>query len=162
MEMAISNPMGSHVTLSPTLVGRTVDGAIQSSGGERYATFRASAAIAKGTACAFNVVPVAGTPVSVNLMAVADSPAIFAGIAVNAAAAGAQVVLCTDGFVDVFMNAQTSAFGEFLLAPLTNAGEASRSAVALAATTISGTVLGTVLAVKTAGTNLALCYIARV
>ena len=119
-------------------------------------------AIAKGEACSFNVAPTAAVPLSVGKMAVADEGFTFAGIAVNAAAAGGEVFLCNGGVCEVFVNAQTAAFGEKLLKPATNAGEATRSAAAGAAADIVGTYLGLVLAAKITGTNLALCYINQV
>lgn len=162
MEQAIPNPQFSSNPMSTTLVGRDSVGQIQTSGSERYITIRANVAVAKGQACSFNIAPVIGTPISVGLMAVADEGPTFAGIAVNSVAAGGQVFLCTDGFCDVFVNAQTAAFGEKLLKPAANAGEPTRSAAAAAATDLLGTILGVVMAAKLAGSNLALCYIRQV
>jgi hypothetical protein len=162
MEQTIPNPLFSMQPMSTTLIGRSADGALQSSGTERYLTARANVAIAKGQACAWNVAGVIGTPLSVGLMAVADEGFIFAGVAVNAAAAGGEVLLCTDGFCEVFFNAQTPAFGNKVLKPGANAGEPTASAAAGAATDIVGTYLGVVMAAKITGTNLALCFLRQV
>ena len=160
MEAAINNSLGAMKSVSDWRTIKTDDGELIESGQERYVEFRANAAIAKGQACALNVTPVAGTPLSVGLMTTSDSPAIFAGIATKSAASGANVRLCVEGIVEAFVNAQTVAFGNFLLVPGTNTGEPSGSSTALSATTVAGTVLGVVLGAKNSA-NLAPVIINR-
>lgn len=161
-EKLIANGPFANNPMSATLVGRAADGTIQDSGAEEYAYFRANAAIAKGEVVALNVTPAAGTPISVAKMATADDPRLMVGVAVAAAAAGSVVQVCLRGIVELFVNAQTVAYGDVALVPGTNAGEASCSNTDPDATVIVGRVVGTVLAAKASGTNLALCYVKQV
>ena len=160
-EATIANPQAANNPMSATLVGRDTVGVPYAFGVESFVTLRANAAIAKGEVVALNVTPAAGTPISVAKMATTDDPRLMVGVATNAAVAGGVVTICTAGLCELFVNAQTVAYGDVALNPGTNAGEASCSATDPAATTIVGTVIGTILAAKSTG-NLALCYVKQV
>jgi hypothetical protein len=160
-EQSIGNPAGLGTPLSTTLVGRYQDGTIVTLGNDSDVYIQANAAIAKGEVVGFNTTQTAGTPIQAVKQAVASDPRLMLGIAVNACAANGVCQVRTQGVVELFVNAQTVAYGDVVLKPGTNAGEATCSATDPAAADIVGTVLGTVLAVKTAS-NLALAYIKQV
>lgn len=160
-EAIISNPAFANNPISTTLVGRAADGAIMSTGGETVINVQASAAIAKGEVVAWTT-PTAGTPVQCVKMPTAADPRLAIGIAREAVASGGTAQIVTNGVCEVFVNAQTVAFGDNVFVPGTNAGEATCNATDPDATTIVGRLLGVVLAAKIAGTNLALAYIKQV
>jgi len=161
-EQTIGNPAGANNPLSTTLVGRYQDGSIVTFGNDSDVYIQANAAIAKGEVVALNATQTAGTPIQAVKMPTTADPRLLLGVAVNAAAAGGVVQVRTQGVVELFVNAQTVAYGDVAFVPGTNAGEATCSATDPDATTIVGRVIGTVLAAKVSGTNLALCYVKQV
>jgi len=127
--------------------------------GNLYATYRCNAAVARGDMVSW-VNPTASLPVSVTPMPTASSSFDFAGVAMEAKAAGQYVRVCITGFCLVDMVSQTAAAGEVITKPATTAGKAVRAAApTLDATTVVTTILGRVFGIKNATTNLALCFI---
>lgn len=153
MELNIVNPAGALQNVTSYITQKTADGELIRDGSEEFSVGRANVAIAKGQALAL-VQATTTVPLSYKLMAVADDPRLYVGIAEHAAAAGGYVRACRQGVCELYVNAQTVAFGDAITVPGTNAGEASCSSTDPDATVIVGRVLGTVLGIKDAN-NLA-------
>jgi len=154
----LNNPAGAF-TRTTTFVSGVDDEGQAHAYGCLYGTYRANAAVLKGHGVSW-VNPTATVPVSVTPMPAASTDLEFAGVAMEAAAAGAYVRVCVLGFCLVWMNAQTAAAGEVVINPTTTAGELIRAAApTFDAAMIVGSNLGRVFGVKDATTLLALCFI---
>jgi len=156
-EQGLVNPRAAFTTVTTFVSGTDADG-VEIPYGRMERSYRANAAIAVGEALMW-VSPTSTAPVSVTPMTVASDPRGFAGIALEVAAAGGTIRICTEGHCLVFANAQTVAANDVVLVPGANTGEASFTATDPAAATIVGTVLGVAFGVKLAATNLAPIYL---
>lgn len=156
-EQGLVNPAGAFTTVTTFVSGVDANG-IEVPYGRTERVYRANAAITVGQVLAF-VAPTATVPVSVTPFVIAADFRLFAGVALEAAAAGAFVRVCTEGHCLVFANAQTVAALDAVFTPAANTGEASFSATDPTATTIVGNVLGVAFGVKNATTNLVGCNI---
>lgn len=153
--MDIVNPVGANKTVTDFRTQKTDGGELLLMGDEQYAYCQANAAIAKGEVVMLVAAADASTPLRVAKMTTAADPRLFVGIAEKAATAAGQIIrVCTKGITELYVNAQTVAFGDVAKVPGTNAGEASCSSTDPDATVIVGQVIGTVLYAKNSS-NLA-------
>lgn len=161
MESTLTSPLGAFTPVTTFVSGVDREGNFIEYG-TRWYSYRTNAAITRGAGLMW-VAATATTPLSVTHMTTAASLRLFAGVAMEAASGAGKIIrVCVGGHCLVNMNAQTSAFGEYLVVPATNAGELTRASTALDATTVAGSVLGTVLGVKDATTLLAHAYIHQI
>lgn len=154
-DQALTNPFGAHKTVTDYRTGRTADGEELAYGNIRN-IYRADAAIAKGEVVMW-VAPTATVPLSVTPMTAAAANNLFAGIAQNAAAAGARVTVVENGHCLVDVAAETAAFGSVVTAPATTTGKAEIGAT-FDATLVVGSYIGTALGAKDSS-NLVPCII---
>jgi hypothetical protein len=159
-EQGLVNPRAAFTNVTTFVSGVDANG-IEIPYGRLELAYRANAAISVGQVVSF-VAPTATVPLSVTPMTTATSQTLFAGIALEAAAAGGTVRVCTRGHCLVLANAQTPAAGQFIRVPGTTTGEPTISATAIDATTVVGTILGVVFGVKDATTLLVGGYISQV
>lgn len=161
MESTLTSPLGAFTPVTTYVSGVDREGSFIEYG-TRWYLYRANAAITRGAGLMW-VAATATTPLSVAHMTTAASMRLFAGVALEAASAAGKIIrVAVGGHCLVNMNAQTSQFGEYLVVPATNAGELTRAATALDATTVAGSVVGTVLGIKDGTTLLAHAYIHQI
>lgn len=153
----ITNPTGALRTVSDYRTFRADDGSAMEFGkGETYAA-RAAVAITAGQALEFTV-PTATVPMTVTPMATATDQSLFAGIALEDAAAGTTVPFMRRGFAHVFTDdSDTPAFGQHLLKPNATAGQCATADVALAADGLP--ILGLVLSAEAGGAGLRKAFV---
>jgi len=137
---AIQNPFGAHRQVTTFASG------VDTFGEPFHAPavvqeYRANAAITLGQVVEF-VYGTSTVPLSVQPMATASSQMRFAGVALNAAAAGEVVQVCTHGHCLVNVGATATAIDSYLLKPATTAGVGTVASTAADATTVAGTILG--------------------
>lgn len=143
----INNAPGVFKQVSDFRTGVAPDGELIPYGGI-YIAMRANAAITKGQALSF-VVPTASVQLSVTPRATIDKIALFAGIAMNTAASGAQVIVCVYGHcLAAVHSGTTAAAGEYGIFDGTNAGVIQRTATEIAAADLNGSCLGAFLGTK--------------
>lgn len=158
MEGLIQAPQGGFNVTTTFVSGVDRDGVAHEYGTD-YIVVRANAATVKGDVVSW-VDPTATVPMSITPMPTASGQLDFAGIAMEgASAAGKYIKVAVGKFALVNVAAQTSAAGEYLIKPTTTAGKGIRSATAIDATTVAGTILGRFAGIKDATSTLALCYI---
>lgn len=105
--------------------------------------YRASAAVSAGDVLEF-VIATASVPLSVQKMVTTTSQLKFAGVALNNAAAGENVLVAQHGYVMVNFGATTTSFN-YLLKPATTNGVGTEGSAAPDATTVAGTILGIIV-----------------
>ena len=155
MASPIVNPVGAFKDVTDFRTQKTAGGELLLMGDEQYAWCQANAAIVKGEVVMLVAAADATTPLRVAKMTTAADARLFVGVAEEAASAAGEIIkVCTKGVTELYVNAQTVAFGDVILKPGTNAGEASCSSTDPDATTVAGTVLGVVLYAKNSS-NLA-------
>jgi hypothetical protein len=137
----IQNPFGAHRQVTTFASGVDVLGEPFHAPAVTQ-EYRANAAITLGQVVEF-VYGTATVPLSVQPMATASSQMRFAGVALNAAAAGEVVQVCTHGHCLVNVGATATAIDSYLLKPATTAGVGTVASTAVDATTVTGTILGT-------------------
>jgi hypothetical protein len=139
----LTNPLGAHRQVTTFVAGQDADG-------EPFhqptaiTTYRANAAILRGQVVQF-VAPTASVPLSVAPMATASSALIYAGVALDNAAAGETVQVAQAGHVLVRTGDVTTSLGEYLVKPGSTAGIGSLSSTAIDGTTVAGSILGVVV-----------------
>ncbi len=145
----ISNGLGAHRKVTTFVSGRDDGGeAIHQPG--VHQEYRANAAVAFGEVVNF-VAGTASVSLSVTPMAAATANQLYAGVAMNGAAAGEIVKVAQFGHAIVKTGDVTTELGEYILNPTTTTGVAVTAATAIDATTIAGTILGTVTGTETDG-----------
>lgn len=147
-DQQITNPTGAHKTVTDFRLFKSADGEDVSLPSAQAEPFRANAAILRGEVLMW-VVPTASVPLSVTPMTAAAADNLFAGIALEAAAAGEQVFVCTKGGCFVDVGAETPAFGNPITSPATTTGKAEIGAT-FDATLVVGSFIGTALGAKDA------------
>lgn len=143
MSTIINNPNAalSSAPVTDYRTYRNADGVdLELGKGEVY-TARAAATVLKGQALE-HVVPTATIPHRVQPMQVATGIHLYAGAAMNSAAAGEQVQFCRRGFMIVFTDdSDTPAFGQVLLKPDATVGQFATAAAAASLQNVLGVVL---------------------
>jgi hypothetical protein len=157
MIQSLTNPAGLYKQTTDFRIGKTATGESHSYGG-MYLPFRANAAVAKGQALAF-VAPTAALPLSVKPRVNADISPLFAGIAMEAKAAGEVVMVCVFGFCEAWVDTADPVAGNYGVLSATT-GAVGVASAAIDATTVAGTVLGFFLHEEDAD-NLAPFFISR-
>jgi hypothetical protein len=120
-EQQITNPQDAFKTTADLRVGYTDSEELHALGGT-YRTFRANEAITKGEALMW-VAATATVPLSVGLMTAAAADTLFVGCAMEAAAAGDDVLVCLEGYCLADVAAETTAFGTVIGVPGTTTGK---------------------------------------
>ena len=143
MSHLIKNSLGAFRTVTTFVAGQDAFGEPlhQPSVVQEY---RANAAVTRGQ-CVQWVAPTASQIISVEPMATASAALIFAGVALNDAAAGEVVQVAQQGHVLVNTGDVTTSLGQYLIKPGTTAGVGTLSSTAIDATTVAGTILGIVV-----------------
>ncbi len=161
MSAVLANPNGANQTISTYVSGRDDAGSAQVLGHQVIESWRANAAVAQGEALMV-VAPTATVPISVTPMTavIASShPWRFWGVAMEAAAAGEQVRVCSSGVVEVLADAADTADAyDVLRAPDTTTGRFSVDAASADDILAVGIVLG----VETGTTDKCLAFVSRV
>lgn len=155
---SIQNPFGAHRQVTTFASGVDVFG-------EPFHTpavvqeYRANAAVTRGQVVEF-VYGTTTVPLSVQPMATASSQIRFAGVALNDAATGETVQVCTHGHCLVNVGATATAIDSYLVKPATTAGVGTVASAAPDATTVAGTILGTFVGAND-GTTFSPVFISR-
>lgn len=139
---AVTNPGGANAGgVTDFRTFRATDGFdIEYGKGEWY-VLRANAAITRGQALEF-VVPTLTLPLSVTPMLAASGVHLFAGVAIESAAAGEDVPFVRRGQVIAFTDdSDTPAFGQVLLKPDATTGQFATAAAAATLQNVLGLVL---------------------
>lgn len=152
--MTISNPNGAFVTVSDFTnpVSDTGELVVPE---QEVTTYRANAAITKGQALSW-VAPTTTVPVSVTPMASATDDRFFAGVALEAAAAGEDLLVGIEGHFQINVGATTPAASNFVIVPDATTGVFGTDATPDDGDTLVGINWGT----KDAN-NLAFAFISR-
>lgn len=116
----LENPSGAFVTVPNFTLGLDSNGGLVTPE-LRVATYRANAAITAGQALNF-VAPTATVPISVTPMAAATADYLFAGVALDACAAGGYVNVGIEGHMLINVGAGTAAAASYAVVPATTTG----------------------------------------
>lgn len=120
MQSTLANPTGANKTVPDFTLG--VDNAGELVTPEVASVpYRANAAVTKGQALMF-VAPTTTVPISVTPMTAAGATWLYAGVALNAAAAGGIVQVVTEGHCLINVGAGTAAAASYALVPETTTG----------------------------------------
>ena len=152
--MTISNPNGAFKTVADFRLPVSDEGELVVPEQE-VTTYRANAAVAIGQALMW-VAPTATVPVSVSPMTSAIDKRFFAGVALEAAAAGEDVLVGIEGHFLISVGATTPAASNFVIAPDATTGVFGTDATPDATDSLLGINWG----VKDAN-NLAFAFISR-
>lgn len=149
----LTNPLNAFYagTTSDYRTGVDSNGELLPLGGI-YLPFRANATITAGQALSF-VVPTATVPLSVKPRAASagDLIALFAGVAITGAAAGAPVTVCVFGHcLAAVFSSTTVVIGQAAILDVTNAGVLQSSSTDVVAADLNGSLAGTWLGIKNA------------
>lgn len=156
----LTNPNSAHRTVTTHVSGLDEDGIPLVIGVQQVESWRAAAAIAEGEALMF-VAPTATVPMTVTPMTVAvkdSGPWRFAGVALEAAVAGEQVRVCSEGFCQIRHDAADAAAAYSLVQlPDTTTGR-----FAISTTTVDDlSAVGWSVGVETGATDRSLAYVNR-
>lgn len=152
---ALTNPRGAHKEVTTFIGGRYADGTPFDLPQETE-SWRANAAITRGQAVSW-VAPTATAPISVTPMTTTTADFLFAGAALESAAAGDQVLICKEGFCEILIDASdTAAALDVIRVPDATDGSFATGTAEVDETASVGVGFGTEV-----GTNFAQAWISR-